>query len=528
MSLLRNAGVCLLAGTLTLTLMGCAGTEASSVRDDTHEPPGMSAQDSAFFDISALDLDFSKRDRDADYDEAAATKVTFSDSGVQIDGTGAAAEGQAVTLSQEGTYVVSGTANQGQLVVDAGDEDKIQVVLANAQIHNASGPALYVNNADKCFITLAEGTDNSLSDGQSYELASEDDNRDAAVFSRDDLTINGAGSLTVTGSYQHAICSKDDLVIAGGTLRISAKEDAFQGKDCIKMAEGAVTVNAGDDAFHSDGYLYVQNGTVSVESCYEGYEGEQIIIDGGSHAIIASDDALNAALSEEGGTATPTDAGGPADMAPSSSDCLIQINGGSLNLSGGNDGIDSNGNVLIEGGTVLVSGPDAGMDGSLDYDLSAQINGGCVLMTGAVGSTRGLDESEQSVTYGQAQGSQGEEVSLMDAEGEVLASLVASCDFSTVLASSPQISEGDAFFIQCGSERMELTMGSIAEGAFGGPEVGGGGRDMALPDGSPADMPEALEAPDGNAPEKVGGSGNAGAPPSGKEAPGLADSRRGR
>ena len=147
---------------------------------------------------------------DPSYDEATAARVKLADSGIDVTGAGASVDGSTVTLSASGTYVVDGELSNGSIVVQAGDDDKVQLVLAGASIDNESGPAICVENADKCFITLAEGAQNSLSDGASYALSGDDDNRDATVFSRDDLTINGAGSLSVSGNYKHAICSNDN------------------------------------------------------------------------------------------------------------------------------------------------------------------------------------------------------------------------------------------------------------------------------------------------------------------------------
>lgn len=235
----RGLGAVALSAALALPAFGCAPTGAGGAAEDAGGGADRASQhEGAFFDVSTLDLEFSRRDMDPSYDEATATKVALSDAGTSVEGAGARVEGSVVTLSAEGTYVVSGELTNGSLVVDAGDEDKVQLVLAGARIHNETGPAVCVENADKCFLTLAEGTDNALSDGAAYDLAGDDDNRDAVVFSRDDLTVNGTGSLAVTGSYKHGVCSNDDLRITGGTLNVTSKEDAFRGKDCIKVADG--------------------------------------------------------------------------------------------------------------------------------------------------------------------------------------------------------------------------------------------------------------------------------------------------
>lgn len=506
---------CVLAGALAILLAGCTGAQQAdgSAPDATQETANVGV------DVDELDLDFTDRELDASYDEASATKATLADSGIQVQGSGAAAEGSTLTLSAAGTYLLSGQLSNGSIVVAAGDQDKLQVVFSNVTVHNESGPALYVENADKVFLTLAEGSENALSDGAEYQLDGEDDTRDATLFSRDDFAINGTGALSVTGNYKHAICFNDDLVITGGTFAVTSVEDALRGKDCLKVADGTFTVNAGDDAFHTDACLYMKGGTVDVQACYEGYEGEQVLIDGGTHTITASDDALNAALSDSEETSQeamqpqedqmpqmqdgapkmedgqqPPDGqmpempqGGPfgqgGQMAQSSSSCLIRINGGTLTLTAGNDGIDSNGNVEINGGTVLVSGPDAGMDGSLDYDLNAQINGGTVLMVGSVGSTQGLSGSAQAVTCGSVRGTQGQAVALTDASGSVLATFQAATDFSQVLASSPEICSGQTFSILVDGQATELTAGEGLDmgqnGGMGPGMKGGGMREAA-------------------------------------------------
>lgn len=584
MSLASKVAACALAAAMAASLVGCSGSGSSTSEADGGKNAESGTSSESY--LMSLDLDFTDRDMDASYDESSATKVVLSDAGVSVDGAGATVDGSTVMFSQDGTYLVSGSLSNGSLAVEAEDDDKIQIVLDGASIHNETGPALLIDNANKVFVTLAEGSENTLSDGGEYELSGDDDNRDATVFSREDVTFNGAGSLSVTGSYNHAICSKDDLVITGGTFDVTSKQDAFTGKDCLKIADGNFTVNAGDDAFHSEAFLYIRDAEIDVQSCYEGFEGEQVIVDGGNHTIVSSDDAINAALSDssEGASAegdagdgsadgaagaadpgaaiaedgdvddidpqmmVPPNAGerpddgdasempempempegglagkspdaaapegdlngnppelpegaeapeggfgnagapdsdsdadvergqgaggfGDADanaMAQSSSECIIQINGGSLLLTAGNDAIDSNGIVEINGGIVLASGPDNGFDGSLDYDMTATINGGTVLLTGSVGNTNGLSSSAQSVAYGSASGSKGQEVSLLTVDGEVLATFTAGFDFSTVLASAPQLSDGEQFVVKVGETNVELTMGDISGGLAGG------------------------------------------------------------
>lgn len=291
-------------------------------------------------DVSQLDLEYSNRDNDASFDEANATTIALND-GAVISGSSASSvssDGQIITISGEGTYVLSGTLTQGQVIVEAEDTAKVQLVLKGVSIHNESGPAIRINAADKVFVTLAEGTTNTLTDGSSYTLDEGSDEPNATLFSKADLTINSSGTLNVTGSYAHAINSKDDLVITGGTFNITSQTDAVRGRDCVKISGGTFnvtagedafksnndedatrgfvlidggtySVSAGDDAFHAETALLIRGGDITVTSCEEGYEAALIQVEGGNSNITANDDGLNASY----GSST-TSTGGGAGM----------------------------------------------------------------------------------------------------------------------------------------------------------------------------------------------------------------------
>lgn len=299
-----------------LALAGCTGNSAQDTAED--------AAVATYADIENMDLEYTDRDKDASYDEANATKIVLNGEGAQVEGAGVQVEGSKVTIDSAGTYVISGELANGQVCVNVPETDKVQLVLAGASVHNETGAALFVEQADKCFITLVEGTENKLSDGADYSFTEGEDEPDATLFSKDDLTINGAGSLVVEASYADAIASKDDLTITGGTYNISATEDGLRGKDSLKILDGAFTVeagedclkssrdddptkgfvcidggtfelNAGDDAIHGETYLRVTNGTINIEQCNEGLEAMVLQIDEGTVNVNAEDDALNAA-----------------------------------------------------------------------------------------------------------------------------------------------------------------------------------------------------------------------------------------
>ncbi|MCB1239732.1 MAG: carbohydrate-binding domain-containing protein, partial [Tetrasphaera sp.] len=153
---------------------------------------------------------------DVDYDASTAKTIALGSGNVEI--------------TEPGTYILTGTLSNGQVIVNSSAEGKVRIVLSNASITNSSGAAIDVRAADEVVVVLAEGTSNSLTDGSGYDTSGEDA-ADAALFSMADLTIGGTGSLIVTGNTADGIASKDGLVILGGTITVKAADDGIRGKD---------------------------------------------------------------------------------------------------------------------------------------------------------------------------------------------------------------------------------------------------------------------------------------------------------
>lgn len=226
-------------------------------------------------------------------DESVTNETETASSGVSI-------SGNIITITKEGTYVLSGALSEGQIVVDA-DSAKVQLVLDNADITCASSAAIYVKNADKAFITLAEGSENILMNTAEYE-AIDDNNIDAVIFSKDDLTLNGKGTLTINSEYGHGIVSKDDLKLVGGTCNITAKTHALSGKDSVRIAAGTYNLTSGKDGIHSEngdeeekGFVYIASGDFTIESTGDGIDASYVVqIDDGDFDITAGDGAENA------------------------------------------------------------------------------------------------------------------------------------------------------------------------------------------------------------------------------------------
>jgi len=588
-----------------------------------------------------VEVSYDEEDLDATWDENAATKIICSDTQVTVDGDGATEANGIITISKAGTYVFSGTLADGQICVEAGKEEMVHIVLNGITISSSTSAAINGVQSEKIILTLADGTTNEVSDASEYQYADADtDEPNAAIFSKDDIAINGSGSLKVTGNYQDGIRSKDDLIIVSGTLDVTAKEDGIKGKDRIVVKDGTITVDAGqdgmksnndtqtdkgyvvleggtytivsgndgiqaetvlqvtggtyniktgdgsatvsqnrqetlpgnggnqmqtlpsdsddqiqtppsdgdgqmqippsddgsqiqtppsdssgkmqtppdmnqdaqqsgestsqkglkgsaavfitggnitidsvddaihsngnvtvtdgelnlstgDDGIHADSNLTINGGTIDIARSYEGLEGLTIDINGGTIHLVASDDGVNAA---GGNDSSGNQFGGDAFAA--NEDAYIRITDGYLYIDASGDGLDSNGNLYIDGGTILVNGPTSGGDGALDYDGTAEITGGTVIASGSAGMAQGFSESSTQnsmlVYYSEVQ-SANTLLNLSDADGNTIVSFAPSKDYQTVVISTPDLKSNTTYALSSGG----TAAGDAADGYYG-------------------------------------------------------------
>jgi hypothetical protein len=551
-------------------------------------------------------------------DEGDATVIVLGDP-ISISGPGASASGAVVTVSAGGVYRLSGALADGQIVVDASGQDVVTLVLEGVDVTSSTSAPLYVAKAEAVLIVLAEGSENRLADGAAYLYADPaEDEPDAAVFSKSDLTITGAGALAVIGNYRNGIASKDDLLIEGGQITVQAVNDALRGRDSvtitggvfslvagadgikanndmdpekgvvtieggvfqiiagedgiqgetrvlvrggefeittgggsanapaqaggmgpgrtmvvvedspsakgikagvdltiaggvfhvdasddalhsndsITITGGALTLATGDDAIHADTSLTITDGRIDILASYEGLESEAIAISGGTMRIVASDDGINAA--------TPGGAAGfgmrPGQPAVGQGNTpTLDISGGYIVVDALGDGVDVNGSITMSGGTLVVTGPTANMNGALDYDRGFQITGGLLVAVGSAGMAQAPDmSSTQHALMVNLSSSQpaGTLLHLAAQDGQGLLTFAPARTYQNIVFSSPELAQGETYLLYIGgsatgeavdglyaggaytggSQAASLTLDSIVTGAGAGGGFGGGRR----------------------------------------------------
>lgn len=306
---------------------------------------------------------FTNHDKRMDYDAADSISVTLNGSTATVNGDGVSVDGSTVTFTAAGTYVITGTLSDGMLLVDAPEDTKLQLVFCGVSITSASSAALYIRQADKVFVTLAEGTDNTLANGGVF-TAVDDNNIDGAVFSKEDLSFNGSGTLTVTSPAGHGIVCKDDLVLAGGVYAITSASHAIDANDSVRVTDSTLTLDAGKDGIHADndedtekGFVYVESGTFTIEVEGDGISASAWVqLDGGEYEITAGGGKPNGTKHSSSGWGqfggrpgqqTDTDSTGMAQTLTGSGQGVLTLTTGNQSAGTTVSVADAQGNVLV-------------------------------------------------------------------------------------------------------------------------------------------------------------------------------------
>ena len=490
--------------TMVMVLSSCGSYTNTS---DT----GTITTTASVYDATSKSEMFTERDLSGDYDESEAETIMLNGTSIETSAeNGVSIDGSTVTITAEGVYIVSGTLTDGQIIVDAAEEAKVQIVLNGASITSSDSAALYVKSADKVFVTTAAGTENTLANGGSF-TADGETNVDGAVFAKDDITFNGSGNLTIDSPAGHGIVGKDDVKIAGGTVTVNAAKHGIQANDSVRIAEttvtinaqgkdgihisddsdeeeyesffymsdGSLTISAGDDGIHADAEALIEGGTIYVTNSYEGIEALSIKVSGGDINVVATDDGFNAA---GGNASSSSQTFGDGDWGggfnDGGTDGSIEISGGNIYIQAGGDGVDSNGSVSISGGYTVICGPSWGDTSVLDYNSTATITGGTFIGTGGAGMAENFSSSSQGlIAVSTGDQSAGQTVTLRDASGNVIAEVTPELDYAVVYISTEAMVQGDTYTLTAGTYSESITLSDIMYTTLSGGMMGsfGGG-----------------------------------------------------
>jgi len=391
---------------LALCFAGCKktpaeNTDASGTIDAT---AGITTTPTVSFAESDKEM-FTEEDKDITYSDGSAVQITLNGSTAKATSNAVKINGGTVKITEGATYIVTGTLDDGMLVVDAPKDAQVQIVLSGASVTSKTYAPLLALKADKVVVTLEEGTQNTLTGGDSFTPI-DDINIDGVVFAKTDLTFNGTGALTVTSPAGHGIVCKDNLAFTGGNFTISSASHAIDANDSVRISDGcSITADAGKDGIHAEntedaalGYVYISGGTFRIDAEGDGISaGSYLRIGGGDFDITAGGGSENGDKQNSGGygdfggfpggggrptlfcgraatTETDTDS---TSMKGLKAGTDIQLAGGTFNINSADDSVHANGALSMENGTLTVATGDDGFHA----ESNLTVTGGAVTIT---------------------------------------------------------------------------------------------------------------------------------------------------
>ena len=484
------------AASAEITASGAADSAGGASSESTADGTG-SADNTASSDTVAAGVGAVTND-EVQALKKTATTVQFDGSNARIDGGGAAFADGVLTISKGGTYVLSGELN-GQILLDTNKQAEVTLILSGLQVTSEKPYAICSVAGKQVTVILEEGTKNALNvsgvcaeDDGSTELTEEQE-ADAAIYVKNDLVLTGGGSMEIVSAGK-AVHSKDTLTAADGSWTLSPADDALNGKDAVTVNGGSYLIQVTDaeegKGLTSRGDVVLNDGIMKAENCNEGIEGLTITVNGGSWELQTLDDGINAREKQD----TEDER---AKMMNNEKVHLV-FNGGTVVVNAGGDGLDSNGDIVMNGGLVIVSSSEGDGDNAIDMNGDCRIDGGTIVATGMQGMAAPLsDESKQNIitVYFKELVAAGTELSVKDATGDDLLKQAALKSFNCLQISLPEFMTGETYTVSTGSESYEVKVEAVNSsagertGGFGGHGGFGGQR----PDWQNGEMPEDFE-----------------------------------
>lgn len=399
----------------SMILFGCSSQNATT-SDNSAETQASNVNAGA---VTSDMITYQEEDYYSDWQNENPNYIKLEGSSASVSGTGATVQGKDITIAAAGVYVISGQLDNGQIIVNVQDKGTVKLVLNGAQITCSDSAPIYVMNAEKTIISLADGTENTLSDGTAYTYAdSEKEEPSATIFSKDNLTINGSGTLNVNANFNDGIVSKDELRITSGNINIKSKDDALIGKDMLLVKDVNLTVEAGGDGLKATneekelkGFIAIEGGKFNLTAGNDAIQvATSILVTDGEFDIKTGGGSQNATVkSEENGpngfdkmqNNQSTDTTETTETEKTSSKAIkaaadLTISGGNFKIDSCDDALHSNNSINVTGGSFEIA---AGDDG-IHADSQVTISGG---ETNITKSNEGIESCVITISGGKTQ-----------------------------------------------------------------------------------------------------------------------------
>lgn len=365
--------ICISVLSLSVVLSGCQSKSSSKNNSEVlNQTSTLDEDETDTSNISKfeIDPDYTADELDYDYDEAEVVAITLNGDNISCKSSDVNIDGSTITIQKAGTYLLSGTLTAGNIIVDSDDKENVRLIFNGVEISNSTTTPLYIKNAEKTIVTLVDGTENTLSDGENYILDDESNNEpNGTIFSKDDLVINGLGSLTINANYNHGIQSKNLLKIISGNIDIISNGDSIIGKDGVIVKEAVINIESQEDGIkatkveENKGYIYLDNPEITIKAKKDGIQAVTCLyVKDGKYNIETGETNENSQSNSD----TSTDYSRKGMKAGVD----ITIENGEYTIDSEDDGIHSNNSITVNAGTVNIASKDDGVHADTELTIN--------------------------------------------------------------------------------------------------------------------------------------------------------------
>lgn len=365
--------ICISVLSVSVVLSGCQSKSSSKNNSEvSNQTSTLDEDETDTSNISKfeIDPDYTVDELDYDYDEAEVVAITLNGDNIRCKSSDVKIDGSTITIQKAGTYLLSGTLTDGNIIVDSDDKENVRLIFNGVEISNSTTTPLFIKNAEKTIVTLVDGTENTLSDSENYMLDDESNNEpNGTIFSKDDLVINGLGSLTINANYNHGIQSKNLLKIISGNIDIISNGDSIIGKDGVIVKEAVINIESQEDGIkatkveENKGYIYLDNPEITIKAKKDGIQAVTCLyVKDGKYNIETGETNENSQSNSD----TSTDYSRKGMKAGVD----ITIENGEYTIDSEDDGIHSNNSITVNAGTVNIASKDDGVHADTELTIN--------------------------------------------------------------------------------------------------------------------------------------------------------------